>query len=429
VWSGQDPFLQWWPQAPWQTTPQAGQPQAQGRVKIIDNPGGGRIFLGPIAGQPTPEAALGNTLHRLSNYCGDRPQLGRLVKGKNGEILTGFFTVNAARQDGKPMTGMVMALTPKNGSAVGAVLMDYANRFPTTVNPMFATLKQQLAQSSEASGGSTGGAGGAGSQAEPAQPLQRQVFPDGTGVIGLPAGWQVKRAHMGDVTAVGPHNEKLRFGLTIPIEGNGRRLGGNFLSIAYGTDPATAYKSAITQMSRAGGKQAPEIDVTKVQEIPMQGGKNYFLYGNLDAHDGVGRQFFIAQMLNSQPQAMGTWQMTLFQVNGPEQVMAAERATIASIYPNYGRDSNRVNQMANIQIQQGIEQTNQFCNSVRQHIDNSDRATAGMSDILRQQSVIVDTQDGSHGRTSDEMADWLVKTFPDRYQVAPLSQYQSGIDY
>jgi len=62
---------------------------------------------------------------------------------------------------------------------------------------------------------------------------------------------------------------------------------------------------------------------------------------------------------------------------------AEERATIAAIYASYSRDSKRVSDMANIQIQQGIEQTNQFVGTVGRYMDNSDRMTAGMSDLLR----------------------------------------------
>src|SRR5258708_29384119 len=65
---------------------------AQGGVKIIDNPDGGHLYLGALAGQPTPQDALGKILHRLSANCGDRPQLGRLVQNPSGEILAGFFT-------------------------------------------------------------------------------------------------------------------------------------------------------------------------------------------------------------------------------------------------------------------------------------------------------------------------------------------------
>src|ERR1039458_3648480 len=69
----------------------------QAGIKTIDNPDGGHIYLGVLAGQPAPQEALGKTLHRLTVLCGDRPQLGRLVQNSSGEILAGFFTVTGKK--------------------------------------------------------------------------------------------------------------------------------------------------------------------------------------------------------------------------------------------------------------------------------------------------------------------------------------------
>jgi hypothetical protein len=51
-------------------------------------------------------------------------------------------------------------------------------------------------------------------------------------------------------------------------------------------------------------------------------------------------------------------------------------------------------------------------------MDNSDRFTAGMSDFLREETVLLDTQDGSHGRTEDFLADGLIRADPDRCRRA-----------
>ena len=106
-----------------------------------------------------------------------------------------------------------------------------------------------------------------------------------------------------------------------------------------------------------------------------------------------------------------------------------ERATVAAIFPNYSRNSAFVNAKINQQIQVGIEQTNQFVHDVQVHMDNSDRFTAGMSDFLRSQTVIVDTQEGGHARTSDQLAVLLMQTNPNRFPAVPTSQYIRGIDY
>jgi hypothetical protein len=204
---------------------------------------------------------------------------------------------------------------------------------------------------------------------------------------------------------------------------------GNFVAIPYGADPANAYKAAMTQLSRKAGKQAPEVNISKVQELPLQGGKNYMLYGDMDFHDSTGKQYLVAQMINTMPQTMGTWQMTLFVFYGPEQVMGEESATVSAIFPSYSRDNKRVNDMANAQIQQTIAETNQFVHTVGQYIDSSDRLAAGMSDMLRDQTVIVDTRTGAHARTSDDLAGALIDSNPGRFQSVSPSGYISGIDY
>jgi hypothetical protein len=435
-------------------TPAQNTSGTQAGIKTIAVPSGGTIYLGALAGQPTPEDAMGKVMQRVTALCGDRPQLGKLDKNTTGEILAGFFTVTGKNLDGKPMEGLAIVYAPKSGPAGGAVLLDDADRFPTTVNSMFTRLKQELGAPANSSGapssaGGTGTAANAGAPATtptpvksgPPQPLQRAVFPDGTGSMGLPAGWQMQNAQKGDVTVAGPHGEKLRFGWTIAVidptnpqsralMGNGRGAAPpNFVAIPHSADPATAFKSAFTQLAQKAHKQPPVIDIAKVQDIAMQGGANEFMFGDIDFNDGQGKQYLVAQMINTPVITMGTWQMTLYVMYGPQQVMGQEASTIAEIFPNYSRNTQMVNAIVNQQIQQSIAVTNQALNTVAQYNDSADRMTAGMSNMLRGQSVVVDTQTGGHATTSDDLAGALINANPNRFQSVSPSGYIPGIDY
>jgi hypothetical protein len=161
----------------------------------------------------------------------------------------------------------------------------------------------------------------------------------------------------------------------------------------------------------------------------LQGGANEFLFGDADVHVGAGKQYLVAQMVSTPVIAAGSWQMTLHVMYGPEQVMGEEGSTIAEIYPNYSRNSQMVNVIANQQIQQSIAQTNQFVNTVAQYTDSSNRLTAGMSNMLRDQSVVVDTRTGGHATTSDDLAGALINANPGRFQTVSPSGYIPGIDY
>ena len=153
------------------------------------------------------------------------------------------------------------------------------------------------------------------------------------------------------------------------------------------------------------------------------------LYGDIDVNDGKGAQSLVLQMVNTPPQTMGTWQTTWFQFMAPPQVMAEEAATVAAIISSYSKDPTRINLIVNQQIQIGIQQTNQAVAMVQQYTDSSNQMTQGMSDFLRGQSVVVDTQTGEHARTSDQLSDALVQANPNRYQTLSTGQYIKGIDY
>ena len=68
-------------------------------------------------------------------------------------------------------------------------------------------------------------------------------------------------------------------------------------------------------------------------------------------------------------------------------------------------------------------------NTVNQYMDDSDRSTQGMSDMLREETVVVDTRTGEHARTSDDLAGALIDANPSRFQAVPQSGYIKGIDY
>ena len=48
--------------------------QAQTGLKTIDNPGGGQIVYGPLAGQTSLPQAMGAMLRQIHTHFGDRPK-------------------------------------------------------------------------------------------------------------------------------------------------------------------------------------------------------------------------------------------------------------------------------------------------------------------------------------------------------------------
>ena len=199
--------------------------------------------------------------------------------------------------------------------------------------------------------------------AKPAQKLTPYIFPDGSGSMGLPPGWTVISAQLGDVIAQGPNGEKLRFGLVVPVvDPTSPQAGvlmaggvapGNFIAVPYSADAATLFTQGSEQVAQKLGLPAPTITIQSTRNLPVQfGGKNFAVYGLVDAHDGRGAQAMVTQMIVTPPQALGAYQVTVFEITAPPQVMANDTATITEIYNNYNRNTQFVMAAVNAQTEQ-----------------------------------------------------------------------------
>jgi len=276
--------------------------------------------------------------------------------------------------------------------------------------------------------------------ARPAQKLTPYIFPDGSGSMGLPQGWTVVQAQLGDVIARGPDGEKLRFGLVIPAidptspQAGVLMVGGvapaNFIAVPYGADAATLFTQGSEQIAQKLRLPTPTITIQSTRNLPVKfGGKNFAVYGLVDAHDGRGAQAMLTQMIVTPLQALGAYQVTVFEITAPPQVMANDTATITAIYTNYNRNTQFVMAAVNDQTEQSEMHEQQFLDAARQQSDQSEKSTAAFSNYLLDQTVIRNTQTGDHFTVSNQRADWLTRHNPNLFEEVPESDYIKGTDY
>lgn len=275
---------------------------------------------------------------------------------------------------------------------------------------------------------------------KPAQKLTPYIFPDGSGSMGLPPGWTVISAQLGDVLAQGPQGEKLRFGLVIPvIDPTSPQAGvlmprgvapGNFIVVPYSADAATLFTQGSAQIAQKQGRQAPTITIQSTRNLPANfGGKNFAVYGLVDAHDGRGAQAMVTQMIVTPPQVLGAYQMTVYEITAPPQVMANDSSTITAIYTNYNLNTQFVTAAVNAQIAQSEIQEQQILDAARRQSDQTEKSTAAFSNILLDQTVIRNTETGEHFTVSNQRADWLTRHNPYLFEEVPGSEYIKGVDY
>lgn len=430
---------------------------AEDALKTISNPGGGQIIYGPMGPQRSVQAAMGYMLQQIHGHYGDRPQVGRLIQDRSGQSLAAFFSLTARNYGGQRVAGLVMVSVPQGGQPSAAVITDDAQRFPRTLNPMLQRLNAEWNSNPGPSTDSGGGPGPAGVAA----PLNPVNFPDGSGSVGLPAGWQLTAAHGGAFEAHGPNGERLVFGIYTPaidptnpqaryrlnMETQGGRLPlpGMYVAVPYSMDPGQAYISVANQLAQKQRRQPPTLNITKVTQVPSQGRAGiYVIQADLDIHDGKGFVAMTSEVVRMPPfDALGNWSMTAYQANVPKPLAEQESATVAAIYRSYN-----VNQQVVVgQIQQGIKLNTEMTNNAlararasqaqfddklahdRANQDMRDRTNQGFANILLDQTVIQDTEHNARGTISNDYADALVKANPNRFQYVPTQDYLKGIDY
>lgn len=411
--------------------------------KTIQNPGGGTIVYGPLSGQLTLQAALGETLKKVDSDYGEKPQLGKMLQNKAGTAWEGFFTVNNKKQNNTPMTGLVIIYAPQTGTAGGATLIDTAANFPKSANSMLQRLVQDVTNRAKAAPQGTASAPATNVASAPAQKLTPYIFPDGSGSMGLPPGWSVTRVQLGDVTAKGPNGEVLRFGMLIlaldpnlpqsrTLTGGRNVAPGNYVLVPYNQDPATLLQQATNQLFQKSRLQPPTFTFKQTKDLGgMQAGKNYMLYGDVDRHDGSGPQSTIIEVILSvpDPKILGSYQIKVFQITAAPEVMEQDAATIAEIFPNYSLNTQYVNAVAMQGLHEIMVQQRASTAYFNQQMASTDLASQGMSDLLRGESVFTDSDTGMRYRGPDDLASALQNANPNRFQTVPLSQYIQGVDY
>jgi len=430
---------------------------AASALKTISNPSGGQITYGPMKPQPSVQAAMGEMLRQIHGRYGDRPQVGRLVQDRTGQALAAFFNVTDKNSGGQRVSGLVMVTVVRSGEARAAVISDDAQRFPQTVNSMLQRLSAEWNSNPESSKHSPGGPARDGVAAQ----LHPVAFPDNSGSISLPSGWQLPSARMGAMEADGPNGEKLLFGIYIPVieptnpqarymmnmETQGGRvpLPGLYVAIPYGTDPGRAYISGAAQLAQKQGRPAPTINITKVADGPAQGRLiTKIIQADMDAHDGKGVMALSVQLQIVPPyDASGSWGMSVYQASVPKALFAQETPTLVAIAKTYKVN----NQVVDSEVRQQIALDNEFTQSVlararaseaafdqklaqdRANEDARDKSFQAFDNVILGQSVVRDTERDTHRTISNDYADALVRSHPDRFEYVPTQDYLKGIDY
>jgi hypothetical protein len=436
---------------------------AQGGLKTINPPQGGKIVYGQVDGQSTEAGAMGAVLRSLHNSLGEKPQVGKLFDVKGTDSVATFFTV--ARHDqgaGKgplQVAGLIIATKVSTDHVEAALVSDDAARFNKTLPGMMKTLMSVWHPLAGA------GSSPAGASAPVAQ-LHQVVTQDRSAAISLPDGWQLTpRSGGGSLVAMGPHGETAEMDSTyLAADTNNPRVqqtmrtvqnGGlrgtayaNGIYYPYGANQAKTFVDIVQQSRRRSGLPAASYNIASATPLPTQSQQHCtHLTGTVDYQDGKGVREMNAVYCVNPPGRFGNWMSFSNVTTAPQQFAAAERDTLDAVMDSFKFDSKIVqgeaaryaapsiiaSKAAGAAATERINAAHQaediHNSSVYQHWDSMERRSQEFANYQLGYAVVADTGNNAHGTLWADDAAALVQNNPDRFEYVSAPNYWKGIDY
>jgi hypothetical protein len=438
--------------------------EAQDGLKTIDNPGGGQLVYGSLAGQSSLPAAMGFMLRQVRAHFGDRPRIGKFFQTKDAGSVATFFNLtvkipSGSIPSGKPLSGLVIVTVPRTGAPpAAAVLYDDADRFARTEPAMMQALDNawrneaiqyaasQPARNSEGQGLRDGQPTGP----EPAiQTLHQATAGDRSASIGMAPGWKIVSVAGGHLRAEGPSGEVIDIDgmfqqIHDPRSMQNRRMpsgnnGPTFVAPVNG-DLFASYVSLVNQARQSQGKPPASFHLVSSKKIPPRAVEAIF---ELDLHDGKGMRKGSVRLDPLITPGVPTWALTVTGSNAPETVFASSNPVMMAMYKTYSQDRNVIGReqqavLNGIAAAGARSRANAAAADARrisssaafnQHMDDIDRSSKSFQNYQFDRSQLQDNTLNARGTVDNRTADALVQAYPDRYQIITRPDFIRGVDY
>jgi hypothetical protein len=423
--------------------------EAEDGLKTIDDPDGGQLVYGALAGQSSLPAAMGFMLRQVRGHFGDRPQIGQFFQTKSGDSVATFFNLtvkipSGSFQSGKPLSGLVIVTRPRTGAPpVAAVLYDDAARFSRTQPALMQALNNAWRKEAIQNAANQ-------PANQPAnQTLHQATAGDRSASIGLAPGWKIASVAGGHLRAEGPngevidiagmfqqiHDPRTRQNQRIPSGNNGP----TFVAPMNG-DLFASYANLVNQARQSQGKPPASFHLLSAKKIAPRALEAIF---ELDLHDGKGLRKGSVRLDPLVTPGVPTWALTVTVSNAPETVFASSNPVMMAMYKTYSQDRNVIGREQQV-VMNGIAaagarsradaaaadaRRTSSSGAFNQHMDDIDRSSKSFQNYQFDRSQLQDNNLNARGTVDNRTADALVKAYPDRYQIITRPDFIRGVDY
>ncbi|GMU22398.1 MAG: hypothetical protein AMXMBFR13_24840 [Phycisphaerae bacterium] len=247
--------------------------------------------------------------------------------------------------------------------------------------------------------------------AQPAPLTSRQLL-DGSGTIGLPAGWTITGSHQGAVDAVGPHGE-VHLGIALPImtpEAATPMFGYQYPLVAPYSRPVDAFRALLPHLPGAGAVWArqpapPNTSIRLIRIVgprpgasPMPGGSAAILHTEYDKTvSGRTRRCQGLSIICTAPIDATQWIFYASTISAPSDAFDRSLPTLLAIYSSW-QVSQGVFQGRRDHVAGTLREIGQMREDVRRNRERAhDNANAGWSNVIRDQWQAEDPTTGRRG--------------------------------
>jgi len=227
---------------------------------LTDPQTSGGLLIAQRQGVTAATPLLIHAFNEAVTFFDGRPRAVGGVRDAHDQQAEAGFQATIQRA---PVAGVAIATIRGGIGTVG-----FAFDSPNTIA---RTLPRLLQLGDSPAGGSQGGC--------PPPPVNWQVvpYPDGSGQIQLPQGWQITGAHKGAVSAEGPHGKINRFHAFVMTRAGAAQAAQLLpgaappLPVADPTDPATVLVAVWSHISAANQRQGlPPFRITRIAKVEPQ---------------------------------------------------------------------------------------------------------------------------------------------------------------
>jgi hypothetical protein len=415
----------------------------QGTLSVIDGAHGGKVVYGPV-NEASPQKAMSAVLRYVHTQFGEAPLVGKVFQSRDGQNFGAFFTVTGKRHGDKRVAGLVIVSLARDAAPAAAVLYDESARFAQTEPLLLRSLTD--AWRSAATAASPTPASNVGS----VPPLTPTRFPDGSGAVNLPAGWQITFSSHGAAVIAGPRGERVLLSNSIgPIyDSNNPQVRARLRYANPNRGPilcpnSDALNTYLCVLQRNSSR--PTFHLEKSQPIPAlrRAVQAVLIDADLDLHDGRGP---LSCELGLSITAIGPQGDRTLGINGtcaPQPSAAQEQPTLKAIYDSYSingqvvaqeyagdeRRSRAAGNNARIQANAAHAAEDARSASFQAHMDNIDRFSKSFQNYQLDQTELQDNEQNARGAVPNELADALVKANPSRFQTVATGDFLKGADF